>query len=385
MAKEKINQLKIELDLKLDKKEENLKYYVAFSNMLNTSPLFKSRLFEYFDFNPKRAYLASREEISNMCEFYEIPMSQDFFRQREKLDIEECYKNAFLDKNIKILTYEDEKYPKLLREIPDFPLALYYKGNLDLIDDESNLAVVGSRKATQEAKNALNNIIRGFKGTNLTIVSGLAYGIDAQAHQSAINYDLKTIGVIGCGLDIIYPTQNKKLYEDIISSFGLVMSEYPQGTQPMPRNFPQRNRIVVGMSKGTLVVEARLKSGAMISANLTLDYNRELMCMPGNLMNPNTEGIYHLIKNGASMVVDSKDILSALGWEINLEEDLNPEFELDENQKIVYDIISYEAKNFDEIMAEIEEIDVSSVMVTLTELELQGLIKQTNNKYYRCK
>ena len=139
------------------------------------------------------------------------------------------------------------------------------------------------------------------------------------------------------------------------------------------------------MSKGTLVVEARLKSGAMISANLTLDYNRELMCMPGNLMNPNTEGIYHLIKNGASMVVDSKDILSALGWEINLEEDLSPEFELDENQKIVYDIISYEAKNFDEIMAEIEEIDVSSVMVTLTELELQGLIKQTNNKYYRCK
>jgi len=366
------------------KKEEKLKYYTAFSHMLNVSPLFKAKLFEYFDYDIIQTYNASKEDIAQMCLAYEIPSSREFFRQRDKIKIDECFNRA-LDDKIKILTYEDEKYPKLLKEIPDFPLALYYKGDLDNFEDNYNLAVVGSRKATQEAKNALNNIIRGFMGTNLTIISGLAYGIDATAHEAAIKNELKTVGVIASGLDITYPVQNKKLYFDIENGAGVIFSEFPKGVEPVPRNFPQRNRIVVGMSKGTLVAEARLKSGAMISANLTLDYNRELMCMPGNVLNPNTEGIYHLIKNGAGMVIEANDVLNALDWEIEPLNVDNEEIKMNENQKNVYDIISYEALNFDEIMAKTKDLDVTEVMVILTELEIQGLIKQTGNKYYKYK
>ena len=151
----------------------------------------------------------------------------------------------------------------------------------------------------------------------------------------------------------------------------------------MGHNFPQRNRIVVGMSKGTLVAEAKLKSGAMISANLTLDYNRELMCIPGNILNPNTSGIYYLIKNGAGIIADSTDLLNQMGWDIIFEESNVKKNSLDEFQQKVMDAILLEAKTFDEIIEKTGQ-DISKTMVALTELELKGLIKQSNNKYYRC-
>ena len=138
------------------------------------------------------------------------------------------------------------------------------------------------------------------------------------------------------------------------------------------------------MSKGTFVVEAKLKSGAMISANLTLDYNRELMCIPGNVLNPNTQGIYHLIKNGAGIVVQAQDILSQMNWDVLIEEENEKNYELNDIQKKVLDIISIEAKSFDEIIG-IANIEVAELMVVLTELEIKGLVVQNNNKYYKFK
>ena len=174
------------------------------------------------------------------------------------------------------------------------------------------------------------------------------------------------------------------LYEKIIQDAGVIFSEYPMKTRPLSYNFPQRNRIVVGMCKGTLVAEAQMKSGAMISANLTLDYNRELLCMPGNIMNQNTEGIYHLIKNGATIAVNAQDIMNQLNWEIKIEPQKQQNYELHELQKNVLSIISLEAKSFDEIINSIK-VDVASLMVTLTELEIKGLIVLNNNKYYKIK
>ena len=259
-------------------------------------------------------------------------------------------------------------------------MSLYYKGNLDGIDCNFNLAVVGSRNASENAKNALHLLISNFKNSNITIVSGLAYGIDTQAHRSAISSNLKTLAVIGCGLDTIYPAQNKNLFNEIINQYGAIISEYPLGVPPLSYNFPQRNRIVVGMSKGVLVGEAQLKSGAMISANLALDYNRELMCIPGNVLNPNTQGIYHLIRNGAGIVADSNDLLNQMGWDIIQEEDKSKK-DLSDIQKSIMEIIAIEERTFDEI-AQIVKINVADLMVSLTELELKSLIKQTNNKYY---
>ena len=374
--REKINQLKLDTS-NLDDK---IKYYVAFS-FLFVRPLFKSKLLEYFDFDVKRAFYADKNDIIQMAEFYELPVPKDFIEKRDKLNIDECLEVAFSDEKVKIVTVEDDNYPPLLKEIPDFPLSLYYKGDLKNVSYDCNLAVVGSRNASASAKIALNQIISSFLNTNITIVSGLAYGIDAQAHKSAIENNIKTIGVIGSGLDIVYPSQNKDLYQKIEEGSGVIFSEYPLKTRPMAQNFPQRNRIVVGMSKGTLVAEAQIKSGAMISANLTLDYNRELMCMPGNITNPNTEGIYHLIKNGAGIVVNAQDVLNQMNWDIKMEED-ETILELNELQKKVLDIIAIEAKSFDEIIIAVSA-EVSELMVALTELEIKGLIIQDNNKYHK--
>lgn len=375
----KTNQLKLDIQGSKDK----AKYYTAFS-YLNIRPLFKAKLLEYFDFDIQRAWLCDENDLKAFCEIEEITIPKSFLSQKAKLDVDECFKKAFLDEEVKLLTIEDEKYPPLLKEIPDYPISLYYKGDLNNISYDYNLAVVGSRNATTNAKLSLNKILSEFKNANITIVSGLAYGIDAQAHKSAIENNIKTIGVIGCGLDIIYPSQNKFLYEQIKQGAGVIFSEYPLKTRPMAQNFPQRNRIVVGMSKGTLVAEAQMKSGAMISANLTLDYNRELMCMPGNLMNPNTEGIYHLIKQGAGIVVQAQDVLAQLNWEI-ITPKAQDEYktDLNETQKTVLDIISLEAKSFDEII-NFANMEVSQLMISLTELEIKGLIIQQNNKYYKC-
>ena len=372
-----------EYQLNFNTDDDDKKYFVAFS-YLQIKPLIKSKLFEYFDFDIKKAWCANKTELALFSEKTEIALPKNYFSLKDKINIEECYKEALKDKNIKILTYNDEKYPSLLKEIPDFPLCLYYKGDIESISYDYALAVVGSRNASTTAKLALNGIISAFKNSNITIVSGLAYGIDAQAHKSAIENKLKTIAVIGSGLDFTYPAQNKNLYDEIIQDSGVIFSEYPAKVPPLSQNFPQRNRIVVGISKGTLVAEAQLKSGAMISANLTLDYNRELMCMPGNIINPNTQGIYHLIRNGAGIATNAQDILNQLNWSFEVVDDESINLELDEMQKKVLDIISIEPKSFDEIIIEAQE-DVSDLMVALTTLEVNGLIHQSNNKYYKCK
>jgi DNA processing protein len=359
-----------------------IKYYVGFSYLF-LRPLFKAKLFEFFDYDVERAYCVNEKDLEKFSSETELSIPRDFIKKRDKLDLNKCMESAFSSEDVGIVTYEDEKFPPLLRQIPDFPLALYYKGDIENICYDYPLAVVGSRKATTEAKNSMSAIINGLAKTPVVVVSGLAYGIDATAHRAALSADIKTIAIIASGLDIIYPTQNTQLYNEILEKNGVIFTEYPLKTEPQRYSFPQRNRIVVGMSKGTFVVEAQKKSGAMISANLTLDYNRELMCMPGNVLNPNTEGIYYLIKNGAGIVCYTKDILEIMDWNFEITEKYNPVYDLDEVQKRVYEVMSKESKTFDELAQE-AQIEASNLMVILTELELKGLIKQADNKFYKC-
>lgn len=368
--------------LNISEKTDKIKYYVAYSYLL-LRPLFKSKLFEFFDYDIGRTFNADEKDLKLFCEETQLSVPRDFLKKRDELDIEKCYEEAFKDEEVKIINYEDEKFPPLLRQIPDFPVSLYYKGDIENMDYEHTLAVVGSRKASTEGKNALNVIIKGLYNNPVTIVSGLAYGIDAQAHITALSVDLKAIAVVASGLDIIYPAQNTQLFHEILAKGGVIFSEYPLKTEPTRFSFPQRNRIVVGISQGTFVVEAQKKSGAMISANLTLDYNRELMCMPGNVSNPNTEGIYYLIKNGAGMVCKTEDIIECMNWDFKTNEKNNPLDELTEEQKRIYEVMSMEAKTFDELIIE-TKLDTSTLMVILTELELNGLIKQADNKFYKC-
>ncbi len=360
------------------------KYFLSMSNLYFGNPLFKAKLFEYFNFGIEKTFNANKEDLKGVFEFYEgeITIPRDFLKKRDEISPDKIYED-FLSKaekfNIKYITYEDEKYPQMLKNIPDFPLMLYYKGNFDGINFNRTTAFVGSRKASMNAKEALHGIISGLKGSDIVIVSGLAEGIDARSHKSALENGLKTIGVIGSGFEFTYPSSNKKLYLEIENGGGLIFSEYPYETPPMAYQFPLRNRIVVGMSYGTVVAEARIKSGAMISARLTLDFNRELMCMPGLISNPNTEGIYHLLKNGASMVTNADDILEALGWE--LETVGREELYLEGIEKEIYGAVAIEAQNI-EVLSQKLNIKTGDLMANLTSMELKGLIKQAGGNYF---
>ncbi len=349
------------------------------SHLISIPPKFKTALFEFFDYDIEKTFLCTKEDLKDFHnQFPNISIPRNFFDVKSKIDIDLIYENTIKEK-INFITYEDEKYPKLLKEISDYPLLLYYKGDFDICNFDKTLAIVGSRRATEGAKVALTNIISQIKNADLTIVSGLAMGIDAVAHRCAIQNNLTTIGVIASGLDITYPVINKDIYQKIENGCGLILSEFPYKTPPVPQNFPQRNRIVTGLSKGTLVAEAGLRSGALISANLTLEQNRELMCIPGLISNPNTQGIYKLIKQGAPIVTSADDIFEILGWEFKKEE---PKISISDDEKIIFDIISLEPVSFEKIQLNAVNFDISKLMITLTNLELKGLIKQINGRYY---
>ena len=207
------------------------------------------------------------------------------------------------------LTPKDYDYPALLKEIPDPPKILYAMGNRKLLTDSSQaLAVVGTRKMTVYGKTAAYNIVFALAKLGVTIVSGLASGIDTVAHQAALAANGKTIAVLASGVDVVYPPENKDLYREI-SKKGLLLSEFPPGTLPKPQYFPQRNRIVSGLCLGVLVVEGPLKSGSMITAKLALDQGREVFAVPGPITSPNSRGPSYLIKNGASVAESAEDIM----------------------------------------------------------------------------
>lgn len=358
---------------------DNRKLYLAFSHILINNPLFKAKILEFFNFDIKRVFATDKNDLNEFAQVYpNIPLPRNFLTEIAGLDPDKIYEEI-TNKEIKFITTEDKEYPKSLKEIEDFPVVLFYKGNLEGINFERLLAVVGSRSATESAKQNVRKIISGFKNTDVGIVSGLATGIDTASHLVAIENNLKTIAVIGSGLDYIYPKQNFKLYQSIENNNGVIFSEYPNSYAPLPFNFPQRNRIITALSKGVVIAEAKMKSGAMISARFALEQGKELMCIPGLITNPNCEGIYHLIKNGAGVVTNTDDILNLLNWKIELEE--KPKLKLLGIEKQIYDCISCGEISFEGLKQKLD-IGINELMIKLTEMELSGLIIQKNGIYY---
>ena len=341
---------------------------------------FVQRLYNYFG-DIESAFNASIAELSQI-DGLSVKKAESFVALRDKIDPDKVL-NEVVRRNIKYITFENENYPQMLKNIENPPAVLYYKGNLEDCNLEKTLAVVGSRKASYHAKEELDKIISQLAGTDICIVSGLAAGIDSQAHLSALDNNIKTIGVIASGLDFFYPTSNKHLYERIENGNGAVISEYYPTFEPLKFRFPQRNRIVSGLSYGTLVAEASLKSGALITANLTLEQGRELMCMPGLISNPNTEGIYKLLKNGATLVTSAEDILNALNWEIKKEPIKQLEIpQLSGSELKIFDALEIEEKGVDELIS-ITKLNVEDLLTDLTTMELKGIIKQVSGDRYK--
>lgn len=354
------------------------KYWIALSSIEQIDSSFIQRLYNYFG-DIEQAFNAN--DLSGI-DGLSVKKAENFLRMRDKVNIDKVYQDV-IDRGIKFLTFDNEKYPLMLRNIDNPPSVIYYKGNLFDCNLEKTLAVVGSRRATSYAKDALVKILSGLASTDICIVSGLASGIDTTAHVTALENNLKTIGVIASGFDFTYPAANKELYKKIENGNGAILTEYYPTFQPLQFRFPQRNRIVSGLSYGTLVAEASLKSGALITSNLTLEQGRELMCIPGLITNPNTEGIYKLLKNGAALVTCADDILETLGWEIQLEQQsLFKLPDLSEDEKRIYEALEIEDKCVDELQA-FTKLSIENLLTYLTTMELKGIIKQVDGDRYR--
>lgn len=302
---------------------------------------------------------------------------------REKYDPEE--EEGKLSKlDMGYTTVFDKEYPPLLSEVFDSPVILYMKGEPALLK-KTCLAVVGSRKFSRYGSICAYNLSKSCAKAGLVICSGLALGIDAVAHKGALDANGLTIAVLGCGLEKVYPVSNFSLSKEILSKGGLVISEFPPGTPPMKQNFPARNRIIAGLSTGTLVVEAALESGALITAYQALEYNREVFAVPGNIDSETSMGTNLLIQKGAKLVSSEADIFEELNIESKIQEekarDLLPETE--EEQAIV-DFLKREEATIDEMVSELK-LNVVAVNSTLSILEMKGAIENMGGARYKLK
>lgn len=358
----------------------NRKYWTAFASIEQLDSTFVQRLYNYFG-DIESAWNATLADLRQI-EGLSIKKAENYIEKKKGVEPEQTL-DFVQKKGINILTYDDEKYPFMLRQISNPPMTLFYKGDLFSCNLEKTVAFVGSRRASFAGKEAVKSIISDLGNTDVTIVSGLAAGIDAVSHESAITNNLKTIGVIASGFDFTYPSSSKYLYEKMENGCGAVVTEYYPTFEPIKFRFPQRNRIVTGLSYGTVVGEAAMKSGALISANLTLEQGRELMCIPGAINNVNTEGIYKLLKDGATMVTKGEDILNALNWEINKSiSKKESSVKLEETAQLIFDIIGVEPKGFDEIQI-LTNLSTDELLIRLTEMELSGLIEQVEGDRYK--
>ena len=280
--------------------------------------------------------------------------------------------------NYDFITINDVIYPECLKEISDPPEKLYYKGNLELLKSKRMIAVVGTRNPSSYGKLCCEYMIKKMSKANITIVSGFAKGIDSIAHKTSLLTGTKTIAVIASGLDIVYPASNLSLYKEIEEK-GLILTEYEAGTKPFKGNFPQRNRIIAALSKGVIVVESKDRGGSLITADLALEYNRDVYAIPGDIFSEYSKGCNNLIRDAkAKSLSNIKELLEDYNWESK--EEVN-NLNLSKNQKLILDSLSSE-KNLDRILEEtkIEETEILSELITL---EIMGLIKSIAGGRYK--
>ena len=280
--------------------------------------------------------------------------------------------------NYDFITINDDIYPECLKEISDPPEKLYYKGNLELLKSERMIAVVGTRNPSSYGKLCCEYMIKKMSKADITIVSGFAKGIDSIAHKTSLITGIKTIAVIASGLDIVYPASNLSLYREIEEK-GLILTEYEPGTKPFKGNFPQRNRIIAGLSKGVIVVESKDRGGSLITADLALEYNRDVYAVPGDIFSEYSKGCNNLIRDAkAKSLSNIKELLEDYNWE-NKEE--NKSLKFTKNQDLILNSLSTE-KSFDQILEE-TKIAQTEILSELINLEIMGLIKSIAGGRYK--
>jgi len=338
------------------------------------------------------AYWASSEKLEKAG--LKNKLITEFVNWRKNINLE-IIENSLKNENICFITWHNRDYPSILKEIYDPPFIIYYKGSINIFNKitSNRLAIVGSRKHSAYAEKILNIFIPTLVNNNIEIVSGLALGIDSLAHQICLEHNGLTIAVLGSGLtrENIYPALNYPLSQTIICNKGLLISEFPPQTQPLKQNFPQRNRIISGLCQATLIIEAKEKSGALITAFHALEQNREIMTIPGNIFSDYSIGPNKLIKLGAKVITSPDEILEFFKIQnqksLSIVPKIIEEIKLNnQSEKIIYKIIQEATERSEKISADeitrISKLDTSVINSTLSILELRGIAKNDELGYY---
>jgi DNA processing protein len=364
-------------------------YQIALTLIPNIGPIQAKLLLQHYDaaeiFKARRHDLERLEGIGGF-KANSIKSFTDFKAAEEEI--------AFIEKyNIQPLFITDPAYPKRLLNCYDSPTLLYYKGSADL-NASKTIAVIGTRTHTEYGRQLTEQLIEELSALPITIISGLAYGIDAIAHKSALNNNLPTVGVLAHGLDQVYPPMHGALAKDMIKQNGGLLTEFRSYTIPDKHNFPTRNRIVAGMSDATIVVETSIKGGSMITAELANGYNKDVFAFPGKVTDSKSAGCNYLIKNNkAVLLTDARELLEIMGWDTlrcaqgdnkqNVKKQKELFIELTPEEKMIINILKEkESAHIDEINLQ-SGLSSSGVAAAILSLELQNVVVSLPGKLYR--
>jgi len=288
----------------------------------------------------------------------------------------------YQEKNINLVSYWDDNYPVLLKKIYDAPVMLYTIGN-PLSKKEDMVSIVGTRTMTQYGRSITRMIVKKLVESKITTLSGLARGVDTATHRETVNMGGRTIAVLGCGLDIVYPSENKKLFKDILTN-GTIISEFALGEKPDRKNFPQRNRIIAGLSHGTVVVEAGNKSGSILTAFNAIDQNRDVFAVPGRITDLMSVGTNRLIRHGAFPVFDGEEIIDIINDRLfnpiqGVQKTIN--YDLSKDEQSIFHHLGHDPIQIDDLRKKVN-LDISQLLQILLQLEMKNAITQISGKQF---
>jgi DNA processing protein len=357
-----------------------LEAIISLNGILGLGPKRIFQLLKKFG-SAKAVYSAEAGDILSINGFGETFLSA--LKEGPDLEFVENQVKTAETVNARIITINDSDYPEKLKNIYDPPVVLHIKGDIGNAKHSMNIGVVGTRHPTPYGRGVTSNIVSGLAREKVTVVSGLARGIDTIAHRAALDNRGKTIAVLGCGLDYYYPFSNRKLYQTITEN-GALISEFPFGTPPEPGHFPRRNRIISGLSHGVVIVEAGHKSGALITADYAMEQGIDVYAVPGNITSGMSIGTNRLIRDGALMALSAEDILTNLGREVTYAAIRHNQDPLRGDEQRIFEMLSGQPMHIDEIVR-LSNTKPQQLHAILLSLEVKGIVSQVGGmKYVRA-
>ena len=354
-----------------------LKYWLGFNYVSGIGPAKIQALLGYFN-TLEKAWNASDEQLRDIG--FDIRAIQSLNEVRQNFDLDQ-YVRQVETSGVGVVTWGSPEYPELLREIPAAPPLIFLRGQLKLIDRWA-VAVVGTRRLTAYGRQVTRDLVAGLVVNGITVVSGLARGIDAVAHRTALEDGGRTIAVMASGIDKVYPPEHRDLAREIVAGRGAIISDYPFGAEPESSHFPARNRLISGLSLGVIVIEAGERSGALITARFALEQNREVFAVPGNIHSPVSVGTNRLIQQGGKLVMRVEDILEELNLKMAAEQAV-AQVVLPETaeEAALISQLSSQPVHVDEL-GRLTGMPMSLISSTLTMMELKGMVQQVGGMNY---